>query len=52
MGFRKEIFTQRAYDEGDVLSAIDCPLSKGNQAPQPKFERPNGKNTKSKIFLS
>ena len=30
---------------------IDCPLSKGNQAATPKIERPNGKNTKSKIFL-
>ena len=27
---------------------VDCPLSKGNQAAHPKFERPNGKNTKSK----
>ena len=33
------------------LRALDCPSSKGNQAPHPKFERPNGKNTKSKIFL-
>ena len=23
---------------------LDCPLSKGNQANHPKFERPNGKN--------
>ena len=30
---------------------VDCPLSKGNHAPNPKFERPNGKNTKSKVFL-
>ena len=30
---------------------LDCPLSKGNCAPNPKFERPNGKNTKSKKFL-
>ena len=29
---------------------VDCPSSKGNQAPHPKFERPNGKNTKSKFF--
>ena len=28
-----------------------CPLSKGNQAPYPKFERSNGKNTKSIFFL-
>ena len=26
---------------------LDCPSSKGNHAPHPKFERPNGKNTKS-----
>ena len=30
---------------------LGCLLSKGNQAITPKFERPNGKNTKSKIFL-
>ena len=30
---------------------LDCPSSKGNHAPHSKFERPNGKNTKSKIFL-
>ena len=30
---------------------IDCPLSKGNQVATPKIERPNGKNTKSKIVL-
>ena len=29
-----------------------CPLSKGNQAPHPKFEKPNGKNGKSKNFLT
>ena len=28
---------------------LDCPSSKGNQAPHPKFERPNRKNTKSKF---
>ena len=28
-----------------------CPLSKGNQAPYPKFERSNGKNTKSIFFF-
>ena len=30
---------------------VDCPLSEGNQAAHPKFERPNGKNTKSKSFF-
>ena len=30
---------------------VNCPLLKGNQAPHPKFERSNGKNTKSKNFL-
>ena len=30
---------------------VGCLSSKGNQAINPKFERPNGKNTKSKIFL-
>ena len=29
----------------------DCPLWKGNQAPHPKFERPNGKILESKKFL-
>ena len=29
---------------------VDCPLSKRNQAPQPKFERPNGKILKSYFF--
>ena len=33
------------------VSTLDCPLSKGNQANHPKFERPNGKNTKSKSFF-
>ena len=32
------------------LCSLDCPSSKGNHAPHPKFERPNGKKTKSKIF--
>ena len=30
---------------------LDCPLLKGNEAAHPKFERPNGENTKSKTFL-
>ena len=30
---------------------LGCPLSKGNQANHPKFERPNEKNTKCKFFL-
>ena len=34
-----------------TLCALDCPLSKGNQANHPKFERPNGKNTKSNFFF-
>ena len=29
---------------------LDCPLSKGSQAAHSKFERPNGKNTKSKFW--
>ena len=28
---------------------LDCPLSRGNQVPQPKFERPNGKKHKIQI---
>ena len=32
-------------------SWVNCPLSKGNQAPQPKFEIPNGKIIESNIFL-
>ena len=31
---------------------IDCPLLKGNQAPHLKFERPNGKISESKSFLT
>ena len=31
---------------------LDCPLSKGNQAPHPKFARPNGKILNSKFFLT
>ena len=31
-------------------SRLDCPSSKGNHAPHPKFERPNGKNAKFKFF--
>ena len=31
---------------------LDCPLSKGNCAPNPKFERPNGKVLKSKSVLT
>ena len=30
---------------------VDCPFSKENQANHPKFERPNGKNTKSNFFF-
>ena len=30
---------------------VDCPLSEGNQAANPKFERHNGKNTKSTFFF-
>ena len=29
---------------------LDFPLSRGNQVPQPKFERPNGKKHKIQIF--
>ena len=32
-------------------SKINSPSSKGNHAPTQKFERPNGKNTKSNKFL-
>ena len=35
----------------NYTSLLDCPSSKGNHAPSQKFERPNGKKTKSKIFL-
>ena len=31
---------------------LDCPLSKGNQALYPKFERPNRKISKSENFLT
>ena len=30
---------------------LDCPLLKENQAPHPKFERPNGKNSKIQKFF-
>ena len=33
------------------LLTLDCPLSKGNQAPHLKFERPNGQISESKYFL-
>ena len=33
------------------ISLLDCPLLEGNQAAHSKFEKPNGKKTKSKIFL-
>ena len=33
-----------------IESTLDCPSSKGNHAPHPIFERPNGKNKKSKKF--
>ena len=35
----------------NITPPLDCPSSKGNHAPTQKFKRPNGKNTKSKIFL-
>ena len=31
--------------------SINCPLSKGNQAPHPKIERPNGKKHKIQNFF-
>ena len=34
-----------------IGNIIGCLFSKGNQAITPKFERPNGKNMKSKFFL-
>ena len=33
-------------------SFINCPSSKGNHAPNPKFERPNEKNAKSQFFFN
>ena len=39
-----------AFDNAGLTRALDCPLSKGNQAATPKIERPNGKNTKSFFF--
>ena len=35
----------------NTYTTVDCPLSKGNQAAAPKIERPDGKNTNSKIVL-
>ena len=32
------------------LCNLDCPLSKGNQAPYPKFERRNGKILKHILY--
>ena len=34
------------------LLKVDCPISKGNQEPHPKVERPDGKILKSKKFLT
>ena len=33
-----------------IYQHLDCPLSKENQGAHLKFERPNGKNTKSNSF--
>ena len=35
-----------------ALLTLDYPLSKGNQAPYLKFERPNGKISESNFFLT
>ena len=43
----EKIETQKFFTK----RGLGCLLSKGNQAITPKFESPNGKNTKSKIFL-
>ena len=32
-------------------STIECPSQKGNHAPHPKFERPNGKKHKIQNFF-
>ena len=42
------------YTKGNAIETTAVSLlrfTKRNQAPHPKFERPNGKNTKSKFFL-
>ena len=47
----KQFQTEYIFAAKPAKWALDCPSSKGKHAPHPKFERPNGKNTKSKIFL-
>ena len=37
--------------ESRKYQPLDCPSSKGNQAPHPKFERPNGKKHKIQNFF-
>ena len=40
----KEFFSTKPFKFRSVIApTVDCPLSKGNQAPHPKFERPNEK---------
>ena len=34
----------------EATTLLNCPSSKGNHTPRQKFERPNGKNTKSNFF--
>ena len=46
--FKRSIRKQIVYT---CICKLNCPSSKGNHAPHPKFERPNGKNTKSQIFF-
>ena len=45
------IFSQQ-YLIWKELPQLDCPSLKGNHVPHPKFERPNGKNTKSNFFFN
>ena len=47
----EELIKELLRKAGKEMNSIDCPLSKGNQAAHTKFERPNGKNTKSNFFL-
>ena len=43
-------FSARHEVQDTRIYTLNCPSSKGNHAPHPKIGRPNGKNTKSKLF--
>ena len=40
------IYRNQLLSRDENIQILDCSSWKGNQAPHPKFERPNGKKTK------